>query len=101
MLRGAWNLALPLVKRAAALDPQSARARHNLELVQVALAEELPLRRTGESDEDYAARLNDAGVVARMQGAQAKAVAAFTQAIEARGQWYQRAARNLALAQQP
>ena len=101
MLRGAWNLALPLVKRAASLDPESARARHNLELVQVALAQDLPHRRTEESDQDYAARLNDAGVMARIQGEQAKAVAAFSRAIEARGQWYQRAARNLVVAQQP
>jgi Flp pilus assembly protein TadD len=100
MLRGAWNLALPLVRRAAALDPQSVRARHNLELVQVAIAEELPQRRSGEEDEDYAARLNDAGVVARIQGASARAVAAFSRAIETRGQWYRRAASNLALAQQ-
>jgi Flp pilus assembly protein TadD len=99
MLRGAWHLALPLLERAAALDPQSTRSRHNLELVRVALAEDLPPRRAGESDQDYAARLNDAGVMARIQGAQAKAVAAFTRAIETRGLWYRRAAQNLELAQ--
>ena len=100
MLRGAWHLALPLLQRAAALDPQAARTRHNLELVQVALAEDLPQRRPGESDQDYAARLNDAGVIAQIQGASARAVAAFSRAIETRGLWYRRAARNLALAQQ-
>ena len=100
MMLRAMNLPAPR-QRAASLDPQSARARHNLELVEVALAEDLPQRRSGESDQDYAARLNDAGVVARMQGTQAKAVAAFSRAIEARGKWYGRAARNLVLARQP
>ena len=100
MLRGAWHLALPLLERATALDPQATRARNNLELVRVALAEDLPQRRANESDEDYAARLNDAGVMKQIQGAPAKAVAAFTQAIETRGLWYRRAARNLQLARQ-
>jgi len=100
MLRGEWGAALPLLERAAALDPQAARTRHNLELVHVALAGDLPRRRPGESDQDYAARLNDAGVMARIQGASARAVAAFSRAIETRNQWYRRAARNLALAQQ-
>jgi tetratricopeptide (TPR) repeat protein len=100
MLRGDWAAALPLLERAAALDPRSTRARHNLELVQVALAVDLPRRRPGESDLDYAARLNDAGMIAQMQGASAKAIAAFTQAIEARHIYYDRAARNLLLAQQ-
>jgi len=100
MLRGGWHLALPLLERAAALDPQSARTRHNLELLKVALAEDLPQRRPGESDQDYAVRLNDAGVMAQIQGASAKAVAAFSRAIETRGQWYGRAAQNLDLAQQ-
>ena len=98
MLRGAWHLASPLLERAALLDPQAARTRHNLELVRVALAEDLPSRRAGESDQDYAARLNDAGVMARIQGAPAKAVAAFTRAIETRGLYYRRAAQNLELA---
>ena len=100
MLRGDRAGALPVLERAVALDPRSTRARHNLELVQVALAEDLPRRRPGESDEDYAARLNDAGMIAQMQGASAKAVAAFTQAIDARHIYYGRAARNLLLAQQ-
>ena len=51
----------------------------------------------GESDADWAARLNDAGVIAKVQGNNKKAVAAFTQAIEARSQYYARAANNLAM----
>jgi Flp pilus assembly protein TadD len=98
-LRGDWPKALEFVKAAAARDPKSPRIANNLELVGAALSEDLPKRSPGESDDDWAARLNDAGVVARMNGSSARAVAAFTQAIEARSRWYDRAANNLALAE--
>jgi tetratricopeptide (TPR) repeat protein len=98
-LRGDWPKALELVKAAATLDPDSPRIRNNVELLTAALSEDLPERRTDETDSAWAARLNDAGVVARLSGSSARAVAAFTQAIEARSQWYERAANNLALAE--
>jgi Flp pilus assembly protein TadD len=97
MLRGDWAEALVLLERAAALDPASRRIADNLELARAALAEELPRRRDGEGDSDWAARLNDAGVVARLRGENRRAVAAFAQAIEARSLWFERAANNLAL----
>ena len=81
------------------IDPKSARIAANLELARAAVSEELPQRRSGESEVDWAARLNDAGVIARVQGNKRKAVAAFTQAIQARSQYYTRAANNLAMAQ--
>jgi hypothetical protein len=68
---------------------------NNVELAKAALAAELPERRPGESEDEWAMRLNDAGVVARLQGDRARAIAAFAQAIEARGSWYERAANNL------
>ena len=68
---------------------------NNVELARAALAADLPQRRPGESEDDWAMRLNDAGVVARLQGDRARAVAAFARAIEARGSWYERAANNL------
>ena len=46
-------------------------------------------------DQDWATRLNDAGVAAQIMGNRARAVAAFSQALEARGNWYDRAANNL------
>ena len=81
------------------MDPKSARIAANLELARAAMSEDLPKRRPGESEADWAARLNDAGVIAKVQGNNRKAVAAFTQAIEARSQYYARAANNLATAQ--
>jgi Flp pilus assembly protein TadD len=99
LARGRWTDALEKFERAASIDPKSARIAANLELARAAVSEDLPQRRPGEGDSDWAARLNDAGVVARVQGNHRKAVAAFTQAIEARSQYYQRAANNLAMAQ--
>ena len=99
LLRGSWAEAVTPLERAAELDPKSERIVHNLELARAAIAEDLPARRRGESDQDWAARLNDAGVVARLRNDNERAIAAFARAIEARGTWYERAANNLRLAQ--
>lgn len=97
LLRGDWAGSAPLLERAAGLAPGNRRIADNLELARAALAEDLPRRRAGESDSSWAARLNDAGVMALAQGERQRAVAAFAQAIEARSQWFDRAANNLAL----
>jgi Flp pilus assembly protein TadD len=99
LLRGDWSAGLELLNHAAGLDPRSTRIANNVELARTALAEDLPRRRLGESDSDWAARLNDAGVAARLRGEKAKAVAAFSRALEARDIWYERAANNLAQSQ--
>lgn len=96
LLRGHWHEAVAPLESAAALDPLSKRIADNLELARAAEADDLPKRRNGESAADWAARLNDAGVVARLRGDRKRAVAAFAQAIEARTQWFERAANNLA-----
>lgn len=98
LARGRWAEALSNFERAASIDPKSTRIAANLELARAAVSEDLPQRRAGESDADWAARLNDAGVIASVQGNNKKAVAAFTQAIQARSQYYARAANNLAMA---
>jgi Flp pilus assembly protein TadD len=95
LLRGDWRRAEAFFEKAAALDPKSQRIASNLELARAALAGELPQRRAGESEDDWAVRLNDAGVAAQVLGDRTRAVAAFTQALEASGQWYARAANNL------
>ncbi|MEO5972747.1 MAG: tetratricopeptide repeat protein [Sphingomicrobium sp.] len=100
LLRGEWSAAVPLLERAAQLRPGSPRVANNLELARAAVAEDLPRRTAGESDQAWAARLNDAGVVARLSGDKARAIAAFTRAIEASGRWYERAWNNLASARQ-
>ena len=99
LARGQWADAFQNLERAAAIDPKSTRIAANLELARAAVTEDLPQRRAGESEIDWAARLNDAGVIARLQGNNKKAVAAFTQAIQARSEYYHRAANNLATAQ--
>lgn len=99
LLQGAWEEGLALLERAAMRDPKSARIADNLELARAAISSDLPRRRPGESDEEWAARLNDAGVVASLRGDRGKAIAAFTRAIEARSNWFDRAANNLALAE--
>lgn len=96
MLRGEFAAAVPLIERAAGLDPKAPRIAANLELVRAAVAQDLPRRRPGESDSDWAARLNDAGVVAATGGERRRAIAAFSQAIEASSQWFEKAANNLA-----
>lgn len=96
MLQGRWGDALTSFERAASLNPRLPRLANNLELARAAVAADLPLRRTGEDDEVYAARLNDAGVIAAASGDTEKAEAAFSQAIEVRSRWYARAAENLA-----
>jgi Flp pilus assembly protein TadD len=96
MLRGRWAEALAHFERAAALDPKLPRLANNLELARAAVAVDLPARMQGEGDEAYAARLNDAGVVASAAGQRGRAEAAFAQAIELKSRWYARAADNLA-----
>jgi hypothetical protein len=80
---------------ASAKDPHSTRIANNLELARAALSSDLPRRNPGEADSAWAARLNDAGVAAQLLGDKQRAVAAFAQALEARGSWYDRAANNL------
>lgn len=99
LLRGRWAEAVDQFERAAALDPKRKRIADNLDLARAAASQDLPQRRPGEGDGDWAARLNDAGVMARVRGDQKRAIAAFAQAIEARSQWFERAANNLAISQ--
>lgn len=99
LLRGRWSEAAEQLERAASLDPKNSRIADNLDLARAAAGGDLPRRRSNESDRDWAARLNDAGVMARVQGDQKRAIAAFAQAIEARSQWFERAANNLAISQ--
>lgn len=99
LLRGRWEDALAKLERSAELDPKSPRIANNLELARVALKDGLPQRRSGESDQAWSARLNDAGVAATARGERRRAIAAFAQAIEARSTWYGRAADNLAAVQ--
>ncbi|MEO5641465.1 MAG: hypothetical protein ABIQ98_06830 [Sphingomicrobium sp.] len=99
MLRGHWHEADKLLERAVALSPTNPRIRDNLELVRSAINQDLPARLARESDENWAARLNDAGVAAMLLHDRSRAVAAFSRAIAARGSWYQRAANNLTAAE--
>jgi Flp pilus assembly protein TadD len=101
LLRGQWQEAIAPLARAAALDPTSKRIAANLELARAAQADGLPERRRGESAADWAARLNDAGVIAGVRGDRKRAVAAFARAIEARADWFERAANNLAAFETP
>ncbi len=96
MLRGRWLDSVAAFDRAAAINPNLPRLANNLELARAAVAAHLPQRMTGESDEGFAARLNDAGVVAAAAGQTKRAEAAFAQALEVRSRWYARAADNLA-----
>ena len=96
MLRGRWAEALTQFEKAAAINPKLPRLANNLELARTATAADLPTRLSGESDEAFAARLNDAGVVAAASGQEKRAEAAFAQAIQLKSRWYDRAAENLA-----
>jgi Flp pilus assembly protein TadD len=95
LLRGQWTDARESFERAAAMDPKSARIANNLELARTALATGLPQRRAGESDSEWAGRLNDAGVAAAILGDKRRATAAFSKALDVSGTWYVRAANNL------
>ena len=95
LLRGEWAAAVPFLEQAAVLDSNSPRIANNLELARAALAADLPRRRAGESERDWAMRLNDAGVAAELLGDRKRAVAAFTQALDANPSWSERASNNL------
>jgi len=95
LLRGDWQAALGYLQKAAQLDRKSLRIANNLELAKVALDAALPERRAGEKAEDWAYRLNDAGMTAQLMGNKQKAIAAFTRALDASEIWYARAANNL------
>ena len=99
MLRGEPARALERFEDAARIDPQQMRIANNCELARAAIAKDLPRRQPNESDSAFAARLNDAGVVAEKQGENARAIAAFSQAIEVNDKWFVRAANNLKEAQ--
>lgn len=101
MLQGRWAEALASFERAVAINPRLPRLRNNLELARAAVASELPHRLAGEDDDAFAARLNDAGVVAAASGQTKKAESAFAQALEVRARWYARAAENLAALEAP
>jgi Flp pilus assembly protein TadD len=98
-LRGRWSEAHDLFQQAVTLDPRLERASRNLELARTALDQQLPERGPQDSENAWAAKLNDAGVVAQKQGNWRKAVAAFARAIETRSQWFERAVNNLRLAE--
>jgi tetratricopeptide (TPR) repeat protein len=95
LLRGEWKRAAAYFEKAVALDPKSTRAANNFELATSALTADLPRRQPGETEQSWAQRLNDAGVAAALSGDKPRAVAAFTQALDASGIWYKRAADNL------
>lgn len=95
LLRGDWAGAAALFEQAAGQDPRSDRIANNLELARAALGADLPQRRAGESERDWAVRLNDAGVAAELLGDPKRAIAAFTQALDASPSWYDRASNNL------
>ncbi|HVF36549.1 MAG TPA: tetratricopeptide repeat protein [Sphingomicrobium sp.] len=97
MLRGQWAEALVAFERASSIDPRLPRLSNNLELARAAVAADLPRRISGESDDDFAARLNDAGVVSLADGQHKRAEAAFSQAIALKSRWFARAADNLAV----
>ena len=96
LLRGNWAAAVPLLEKAASLDPKSVRIANNLQLARTAVAADLPKREQGEGDRDWAVRLNDAGVAAELMGDRKRAIAAFTQAMDASPVWFDRASNNLA-----
>jgi Flp pilus assembly protein TadD len=97
MLQGRWAEAEAILQTAVQLDPKVSRGAANLELAQAAVRGGLPARLPKESDEAFAARLNDVGVIAAATGDKARAIAAFTRAIDARSDWFARAAKNLAI----
>lgn len=97
LLRGNWAQAVGPLTKAAKLDPSNPRIAANLDLAASAVAASLPRRRPGETGENYAARLNDAGVTAFRQGDRARAIAAFAQALESSERWFVLAANNLSL----
>lgn len=95
LLRGEWEIALKTLEQAFVLKPSLPVIRNNLEFARAGLAGDLPRRRAGESDVNWSARLNDAGVAAQMRDERKRALAAFTQAIEVRTVWFERAENNI------
>ena len=99
LLRGDWEGAITSLEQAQLLNSALPRLGNNLDFARAALSTDLPARRAGESEEQWASRLNDAGIAAQSRGETARAIAAFSRAIETRRTWYKRAANNLRIAQ--
>jgi Flp pilus assembly protein TadD len=100
ILRGEWPAAVLVLEKASRLDPKSAKIANNLELAQAAVSADLPKRHPRESDADFAARLNDAGIIAERSGERDRAIAAFSRALAVSDSWFARAANNLARLEQ-
>lgn len=76
------------------LRPDFAEARTNLRLA-LALKGDIAAALEGASEEDRARLLNNAGFAAGLAGDYAKAIELLTQAISARGTYYDKASENL------
>ncbi|QIK95681.1 tetratricopeptide repeat protein [Sphingomonas sp. HDW15A] len=100
LLRGQWTDAAKQLQMALAADPANRIARANLELAEAALTQDLPAKRENETLDAYAARLNDIGVIAEAAGDRKRAVAAFSQSVSIHPRWSEKAASNLARAEQ-
>ncbi len=97
ILQGRWSEAEAKLSDAFAIDPANRLIGNNLELARFGVAQALPAALPNENPSRYAARLNDAGVVALAQGDRARAQSAFARALEADSHWNLRAANNLQL----
>jgi len=88
--------AVPLLERAAALDPNNAAIRRNLALATAMTGVYDDARRAGETSAEYARRLNNLGYGAWLAGDSAAARRLLSRAIEVSETRFERAEHNLA-----
>ena len=90
--------AVPILERAALLDPQSAEVGNNLELARALIGQYDERRRRGESARAWSRRLNNQGYAALLAGDREAARRLLSKAITASPSRFEAAERNLARA---
>lgn len=96
LLQGRPAAALPLIAQALQIDPNNAAIRETRDLAAAMTGQYRETRQPGESDRDWARRLNNQGYAAWLAGDTATARRMLSNAIEVSDVYFERAAINLA-----
>jgi Flp pilus assembly protein TadD len=95
LLQGKHHEALGVFAAALQLSPENSRARTNLELAEAMSGQFPAAPKRGESEDDYAVRLNNAGYAAWLSGNSNSARALLSDSLSRSSRWFERAANNL------
>jgi Flp pilus assembly protein TadD len=95
LLQGKHHEAQGVFAAALLLSPENSRTRTNLELAKAMSGQFPAAPHRGESEDDYAVRLNNAGYAAWLSGNSNSARALLSDSLSRSSRWFGRAANNL------